>query len=125
MKTGHQKYHDTFFSRSGVIQMSIFKNSEDLLGTLRSRSQHGCNNNKLIDFSIPPYAFKSRIKELIQCFLPQKCSTPVTHLRPFTFPPLRQLDAYQYPTRLYTPTVCRRLHNNIYSQRPTGYQERN
>jgi hypothetical protein len=62
----------------------------------------------------PAYAFKSRIKELIQCCLPQNWTTPVMHLRPFTFLLLRQLYAYQCPTRLFTPTICRRLHNNIY-----------
>jgi len=33
VKTNLQKYHDTYFSRSGVNQMWILKNSKDLLET--------------------------------------------------------------------------------------------
>jgi hypothetical protein len=39
VKTGLQKYHDICFSRSGVNQMWILKNSQYLLETLSSRSQ--------------------------------------------------------------------------------------
>ena len=48
VKTGLQKYHDICFSRNGVNQMWILKNSKDLLET---RSQYVCSNIKTFDFS--------------------------------------------------------------------------
>jgi hypothetical protein len=45
VKMGLHKYHKTCFSRSGMNQMWILKNSKDLLETLSSRSQYVCNNN--------------------------------------------------------------------------------
>jgi hypothetical protein len=35
VKTGLQKYHDSCFSRSGVNQMWILKNSKDLMEILK------------------------------------------------------------------------------------------
>jgi len=68
VKMGLHKYHKTCFSRSGVNQMWILKNSKDLLETLSSRSQYVCNNIKTFDFStlyttIPHILLKSRIKK--------------------------------------------------------------
>ena len=39
VKTGLQKYHDICFSRSGVNQLWMLKNSKYLMETLSSRSQ--------------------------------------------------------------------------------------
>jgi hypothetical protein len=38
VKEGQQKYCETVYSRSGIIHMSILKNSKDLLDNLKSRS---------------------------------------------------------------------------------------
>jgi hypothetical protein len=43
VKAGLQKYHDTCFSRSGVNQIWILKNSKDMLETLSSRYLYVCS----------------------------------------------------------------------------------
>ena len=50
-KTGLHSYCDTSYSRGGVNQMWILKNSEDLLEYIQSRSLSSCNNIKTFDFS--------------------------------------------------------------------------
>ena len=51
VKTGLQSYCDTSYSRDGVIQMWIQKNSKDLLEYIQSRSLSSCNSIKTFDFS--------------------------------------------------------------------------
>jgi hypothetical protein len=51
VKTGFQSYCDTSYSRGGVNQMWILKNSKDLLEYMQSRSLSSCNNIKTFDFS--------------------------------------------------------------------------
>ena len=74
VKEGLQKYCDMAYSRSGVNQMWILKNSKDLLECIKSRNLSFCNSIKTFDFStlyttIPHEKLKSRLKTLIlQCF---------------------------------------------------------
>jgi hypothetical protein len=42
---------ETSYSRRGVNQMWILKNSQDLLEYIQSRSLSSCNNIKTFDFS--------------------------------------------------------------------------
>jgi len=75
VKTGLQSYYDTSYSRGGVNQMWILKNSKDLLEYIQSRSLSSCNSIKVFDLStlyiIIPYSKrKDRLKELVQlCFI--------------------------------------------------------
>merc|ERR1711860_20912 len=75
IKTSLQKYCDTSFSRSGVTQMWILKNSKELIETLSSRSLSICNSIKTFDFStlyttIPHAKLQSRLTDPIKrCFL--------------------------------------------------------
>ena len=75
VKDGLQSYCDTSFSRGGVNQMWILKNSKDLLEYIKSRSLSSCKNIKTYDFStlyttIPHSKLKERLKELVQlCFV--------------------------------------------------------
>jgi hypothetical protein len=50
-KTGLQKYYDTSYTRSGVNQMCILKNSKELLEYIQSRSLSSCNSIKTFDYS--------------------------------------------------------------------------
>ena len=50
VSTGLQSYCDTSYSRSGVNQMWILKNSKDLLEYIQRRSLSSCNNIKTFDF---------------------------------------------------------------------------
>ena len=74
VKEGLQSYCDTSYSRSGVNEMWILKNSKDLIDILTSRSLSECNSIKTFDFStlyttIPHAQLKSRMKDLIhRCF---------------------------------------------------------
>jgi hypothetical protein len=74
VKTGLQKYCDTSYSRGGVNQMWILKNSKNRLDYIQSRSLSSCNNIKTFDFStlyttIPHSKLKHRLRELVQlCF---------------------------------------------------------
>ena len=74
IKTSLQRYCETSYSRSGVDQMWILKNSKDLKDILRSRSISVCNSIKSFDFStlyttIPHSQLKERLKGLIhRCF---------------------------------------------------------
>jgi hypothetical protein len=71
VKTGLQSYCDTSYSRDGVNQMSILKNSEDLLEYIQSF----CNSIKTFDFStlyttIPHAKLTDKLRELVQlCFM--------------------------------------------------------
>ena len=75
VKTGFQSYCDTSYSRGGVNQMWILKNSKDLLEYIQSRSLSSCNSIKTFDFStlyttIPHSKLKDRLRELVQlCFI--------------------------------------------------------
>jgi hypothetical protein len=51
VKTGLLSYCDTSYSRGGVNQMWILKNSKDLLGYIQSRFLSSCNSIKTFDFS--------------------------------------------------------------------------
>ena len=75
VKTGLQSYCDTSYSRGGVNQMWILKNSKDLLEYIQSRSLSSCNSIKTFDFStlyttIPHSKLKDKLRELVQlCFI--------------------------------------------------------
>ena len=75
VKTRLQRYHDTSYSRGGVNQMWILKNSKDLLEYKQSRSLSSCNSIKPFDFStlyttIPHSKLKDKFRELVQlCFI--------------------------------------------------------
>ena len=70
-----QSYCDTSYSRSGVNQMWIMKNSKDLLEYIYSRSLSSCNNIKSCDFctictAIPHSKLNDKSRELVQlCFM--------------------------------------------------------
>ena len=74
VKEGLQKYCDTAYARSGVNQIWILKNSNELLENLKAQSLHSVNSIKSFDFStlyitIPHDKLKSKLKEIIkQCF---------------------------------------------------------
>jgi hypothetical protein len=51
VKTGLQIYCDTSYSRGGVNQMWILKNSKDLLDYIRSSSLSSCNGIKTVNIS--------------------------------------------------------------------------
>ena len=78
IKEGIQKYSETGYSRSGVNQMWILKNSKDLLENLKSQSLKHCSNINTFDFStlyttIPHSKLKSRLKEFVNlCFFNKK-----------------------------------------------------
>ena len=64
-----QKYCDTAYTRSGVNQMWILKNSKELLENLKAKSLHSVNSIKYFDFStlyttIPHDKMKSKLKKL-------------------------------------------------------------
>ena len=75
VKTWLQSYCDTSYSRRGLNQMWILKNSKDLLEYIQSRSLSSCNNIKTFDFStlyttIPHSKLKDKLRELVQlCFI--------------------------------------------------------
>jgi hypothetical protein len=75
VKTGLQSYCDTSYSRGGVNQMWILKNSKDLLEYIQSRSLSSCNSIKTFDFStlyttIPHSKLKVKLRDLVQlCFI--------------------------------------------------------
>jgi hypothetical protein len=75
VKTGLQSYYDTSYSRGGVNQMWILKNSKDLLEYIQSRSLSSCNIIKTFDIStiyttIPHSKLKDKLRKLIQlCFI--------------------------------------------------------
>jgi hypothetical protein len=67
VKTGLQSYCDTSYSRGGVNQLWILKNSKDLLEYIQSRSL-SCNSIKTFDFStlyttIPHSKRKNKLRE--------------------------------------------------------------
>ena len=70
-----QRYCSTTYSRSGVNQMWILKNSKELLDNLKSREFSKIDCIKTYDFStlyttIPHDKLKSRLFEIIDnCFL--------------------------------------------------------
>ena len=73
VKTGHQSYCDTSYSRSGVNQMWILKNLKDMLEYIQSRSFSSCNSVNTFDFStlytIIPHS-KDKLREVLQlCFI--------------------------------------------------------
>ena len=75
VKDGLQSYCDTCYSRNGVNQMWILKNSKDLLDHIQSRSLSSCKSIKTFDFStlyttIPHSKLKEKLNELVQlCFM--------------------------------------------------------
>jgi hypothetical protein len=69
VKTGLQSNCDTSYSRSGVNQMWILKNSKDLLEYIQSRSLFSYNSINTFDFStlyitIPHSKLKDKLREL-------------------------------------------------------------
>ena len=71
IKQGLQKYCETVYSRSGVNQMRIFKNSKELLEHLKSPNFNHITNIKSFDFStlyttIPHDKLKSRLANIIR-----------------------------------------------------------
>ena len=71
VKIGLQSYCDTSYSRSGVNQMWILKNSKDLLEYIQSRTLSSCNSIKTFDFStlyttIPHSKLKDKLRKLVQ-----------------------------------------------------------
>ena len=78
VKTGLQSYCYSSYSRDGVNQMWILKNSKDLLEYIQSRSLSSWNSIKTFDIStlyttIPQSKLKDRLKELVQlCFIKKK-----------------------------------------------------
>ena len=76
-KTGLQSYCDTSYSRDGVNQMWILKNSKDLLEYIQSRSLSSCNSITTFVFStlytiIPHSKLNDRLRELIQLYFIKK-----------------------------------------------------
>jgi hypothetical protein len=76
-KTGLQSYCDTSYSRSGVNQMWILKNSKDMLEYIQSRSLSSCNIIKTFHFStlyttIPHSMLNDRLRKLIQLYFIKK-----------------------------------------------------
>ena len=75
VKAGLQSYCEISYSRGGVNQMWILKNSKDLLQYIQSRSLSSCNSIKTFDFStlyttIPHSKLKDKLRELLQlCFI--------------------------------------------------------
>jgi hypothetical protein len=75
IKAGLQSYCDTNYSRGGVNQMWILKNSKDLLECIQSRPLSSCIIIKTFDFStlyttIPHSKLKDKLRELVQlCFI--------------------------------------------------------
>ena len=70
VKTGLESYCETSYSRGGVNQMWILKNSKDLLEYMQSTSLSSCNSIKTFDFStlyttIP----HSKLKLVQLCFI--------------------------------------------------------
>ena len=70
IKEGLQSYCETSYSRSGVNQMWILKNSKDLLDYLKSQSLSQIYQIKTFDFStlyttIPHDKLKERLKDLL------------------------------------------------------------
>ena len=70
IKQGLQKYCETAYSRSGVNQMWILKNSKELLDHLKSQNFNFITNIKSFDFStlyttIPHQKLKSRLATII------------------------------------------------------------
>ena len=71
IKQGLQKYCETSFSRSGVNQMWILKNSKELLEHHQSPNFNHITSIKCFDFptlytTIPHQKFKSRLATIIQ-----------------------------------------------------------
>jgi hypothetical protein len=75
VKTGIPSYCNISYSRGGVNQMWILKNSNDLLEYIQSRSHSSCNIIKTFDFStfyttIHHSKLKDKLRELVQlCFI--------------------------------------------------------
>ena len=75
IKQGLQKYCETSYSRSGVNQMWILKNSKELLDHLQSPNFNHITSIKSFDFStlfttIPHQKLKSRLAAIIRnCFI--------------------------------------------------------
>ena len=75
IKAQLQMYCETAYSRSGINQMWILKNSKDLLQYLKCPSLKQVHSIQTFDFStlyttIPHLKLKSRLKDIIkQCFL--------------------------------------------------------
>ena len=71
IKQGLQKYCETAYSRSGVNQMWILKNSKELLEHLKSSNLNNITSIKSFDFStlnttIPHDKLKSRLASIIR-----------------------------------------------------------
>ena len=86
VKSELQSYCDTSYSRGGVNQMWILKNSRDLLEHIQSRSLSTCNNIKSVDFStlyttILHSKLKDRLRKLVQlCFIKYNGQRRYTYL---------------------------------------------
>ena len=80
VKTELRVYCEIIYSRDGVNQMWIPKNSKDLLEYIQSRTLPSCNSINTLDFStlcttiphIPHSKLKDRLRELVHLCLMQK-----------------------------------------------------
>ena len=77
VKTGLQSYCDTSYSRGGVNQMWILKNSKDLLEYTQSMFLSSCNSIETFDFStlyttIPHSKLRNKLRELVQLCITKK-----------------------------------------------------
>ena len=85
-QNGFQGYCDTSYSRGGVNQMWILKNSKDLLEYIQSRPLSSYNSIKTFDFStlyttIPHSKLKDSLRELVQlCFIKKNVQIRYKHL---------------------------------------------
>ena len=83
IKQGLQKYCETAYSRSGVNQMWILKNSKELLEHLQSPNFNHITSIKSFDFStlyttIPHQKLKSRLATIIpELFYSQKWESQI------------------------------------------------
>jgi hypothetical protein len=71
-----KKYYDTRYTRSGVNQMCILKNSKELLEYIQSRSLSSCNSIKTFDYSNLYTTISHSKRMLVQlCFILISMST--------------------------------------------------
>ena len=85
IKTGLQSYSDISYSRGGVNQMWILKNSKDMLEYIQYRSLSSCNSINTFDFStlyttISHFKLKDKLRELVQlCFIKKRMTNVDTN----------------------------------------------
>ena len=108
IKQGLQKYCETAYSRSGVNQMWILKNSKELLDHLKSPNFNLITNIKSFDFStlyttIPHQKLKSRLATIIRNSFRHKTPVRARGGKSRMCPPYPQRDR----KRRLNGAVCR------------------